>query len=113
MPKEDDKKDERIDSASPVVKRATKAVKKAGGKADKTRKDQAQIEAEEKAAKEAEEEQKLKEADQARKQAEEAARAAYKPKVYTDEEKAEWAKQQNDFEQFFSSIVLRQSQGQS
>jgi hypothetical protein len=37
------------------------------------------------------------------------ARAAYKPKEYTSEEKAEWATQKQDLEQFFSSIVMRQS----
>ena len=43
----------------------------------------------------------------ARKKAEEAARAAYKPKDYTSEEKAEWAAKKLDLEQFFSSICMK------
>ena len=50
-----------------------------------------------------------KEAEAARKLAEEAARAAYKPKDYTSDEKVEWQKKKQDLEQFFSSIVMRQS----
>lgn len=108
IPKEEEeKKNVRDQQESPLAKRPGKAApnkRKAGAK---EKKDPAQIEAEEKAAKEAEEERKLKEAEAARKKSEEAARAAYKPKDYTAEEKAEWAQRKADLEQFFSSIVMR------
>ena len=45
----------------------------------------------------------------ARKKAEEAARAAYRPKEYSNDEKAEWAAKKADLEQFFSSICMKQS----
>lgn len=105
---EEEKKDKRDQQESPIAKRPGKvqsSKRKAGG--DKNKKDPAQIEAEEKAAKEAEEEKKLKEAEIARKKAEELARAAYKPKDYSAEEKADWATQKQELEQFFSSIVMR------
>ena len=92
-----------------MAKKAPKVAVKKGAAAKKDKKDPAQVEAEEKAAKEAEEQKKLKEAEAARKKAEEAARAAYKPKDYSSEEKTEWIKQKQDLEQFFSSIVMRQS----
>ena len=111
MPKdEEDSKDKRDQSESPLAKKPTKvqSSKRKGGD-NKQKKDPAQIEAEEKAAREAEEEKKIKEAEFARKKAEEMARAAYRPKAYTAEEKASWAAQKQELEQFFSSIVMRQS----
>lgn len=72
MPKdEEDQKDKRDQQESPMVKRNTKVQPSKQRKGDKSKKDPAQIEAEEKAAREAEEEKKLKEAEIARKQAEE------------------------------------------
>ena len=68
-----------------------------------------QSEAELKAIKEAEEEKRLKEAEVARKRAEEAARAAYKPKIYTDEEKQAWDQYKEEIEQLFAQIIMRQS----
>lgn len=107
MPKADEeKKDDGANQETQPVKRASKVQKKAGGK---SKKDPAQIEAEEKAAKEEEEKKKLKEAENDRKRAEELARAAYRPKDYTQEEKDEWDKLKADLEQFFSSIVVKQS----
>lgn len=92
---EDQKKDDQVATDSPAVKRPTKAKnQKAGAK----KKDTAQIEADEKAAREEEEKKKLKEAEFERKRAEELARAAYKPKDYTSEEKAEWEKVKADLE---------------
>lgn len=83
---EDEKKDKRDQQESPLAKKGTK---------------------EKAAAKEAEEEKKLKEAEVARKKAEEQARAAYKPKEYSVDEKSDWATQKQELEQFFSSIVMR------
>ena len=108
-PQDDEKKEERQDSAALVAKRPSKVQQKAKGGKQPNKKDVAQIEAEEKAAREAEEQERLKEAEDARKQAEESARAAYRPKSYSNEEKNEWAKQKEDLEQFFSSIVVRQT----
>ena len=105
IPKADEEEKGRNQPESSMAKRPKVAVKKGA----KTKKDPAQIEAEEKAARAADEEQKLKDADASRKAAEEAARAAYKPKDYTAEEKAEWAARKTEYEQFFSSIIMRQS----
>ena len=85
MPKVEDKKDDLPEQESSLTKRSKIQTKKKDSKNNK--KDPAQIEAEEKANKEAEEEQKLKESDAARKKAEEQARAGYRPKDFTAEEK--------------------------
>ena len=66
--------------------------------APKSKKETAQVEADEKAAKDAEQEQKIREIEIARKKAEEAARASYKAKDYTNEDKAQWLKAKLDFE---------------
>ena len=76
-------------------------------KADKTKKDPAAQAAEEAGNKEAEEASRLKEADIQRKKAEEAARAAYRPKAYTDEEKGAWKAYVEDLQSFFARIVMR------
>ena len=105
IPKADEEDKGRNQPESSMAKRP----KVVGKKGAKTKKDPAQIEAEEKAARAADEEQKLKDAEASRKAAEEAARAAYRPKDYTAEEKAEWAARKTEYEQFFSSIIMRQS----
>lgn len=51
----------------------------------------------------------MKEAEIARKKAEEAARAAYKPKIYKEEEKTAWDAYKEEVVQFFAQIIMRQS----
>ena len=72
-------------------------------------KESEKTDAELKAIKEAEEEKRIQEAEQARKRAEEEARAAYKPKTYTDEEKKAWDAYKEEIIQFFADIIMKQS----
>ena len=109
IPKEEDQNKDAESVAAQTKPKKPAKIQSSKRKDPKQKKDPAQIEADEKAAREAEESSKLKEAEAARKLAEEAARAAYKPKDYTSDEKVEWQKKKQDLEQFFSSIVMRQS----
>jgi hydrocephalus-inducing protein len=112
---EEEKKEPVAADAADPKKRGAKAAPPKGrgaAKADKSKKDPAAQAAEEAVNKEAEEASRLKEADVQRKKAEEAARAAYRPKAYTDEEKAAWKAYVEDLQSFFAGIVMRQSSSQ-
>lgn len=112
MPKadEEEKKEPANAEAGELKKKAVKNQPKKGADKGKGKKaDPAAQAAEEGQNKEADETSKIKEAEIARKKAEEAARAAYKPKHYTDEEKNEWKAYVDEIRSFFAGIVMRQS----
>lgn len=112
MPKvdEEEKKEPTNTESADTKKKAPKNQQKKGADKGKGKKGDAGAQAaEESQNKEVDETAKIKEAEIARKKAEEAARAAYKPKIYTDEEKTEWKAYVDEIRSFFASIVMRQS----
>lgn len=97
------------DDAKP--KKAAVKTDKKGGKGGKG--EETQNEAQLKAQKEAEEAKRDLEDEISRKRAEEQARAGYKAKEYTDEEKETWDAYKADIEQFFAQLIMKASDAEA